>query len=248
MHQSHRLYNRGILPEQIKNYSAINPVVSAASTLLALMITLRTTAQFNRAPQLHQQITNEIREFDKKLQALGLKPKSAVAARYLMCTVMDETVMNTPWGASSGWSQRSLLSIFHRETFGGEKCFVILKRLQETASINLDLLELFYLCLSLGFEGRFRLVPNKHAQLDTIRENLYRIIQSHRDYNDSELSPKWQGADTAKSRVMQYIPLWVFASVAMAVVLAGYAGLSFWLLQDNQPVIDSMQQLMTLAK
>ncbi|MET4696842.1 type IVB secretion system protein IcmH/DotU [Endozoicomonas lisbonensis] len=223
--------------------SSLNPVVSAASTLLTLMIKLRTTIEFSQAPNLHQLMVSHIQTFDRELQSAGLQPETTVAARYLMCTVLDETVMNTPWGAASGWSQRSLLSIFHRETFGGEKCFVMLQRLQETAAMNLDLLELFYLCLSQGFQGKFRLAANGPAQLETIRDNLYQVIQSHRQYADSELSPRWQGTGVRGKGLMQYIPVWVFATVAMAGLLAGYAGFSFWLFQGNAPVIELMQQL-----
>ena len=233
----------GAVAESAPIRSSLNPVVSAASTLLTLMIKLRTTTEFNQAPNLHQLMVSEIQKFDRELQSLSLKPETTVAARYLMCTVLDETVMNTPWGAASGWSQRSLLSIFHRETFGGEKCFVILQRLQETAAMNLDLLELFYLCLSQGFEGKFKLAPNGHAQLETIRDNLYRVIQSHREYGENDLSPRWQGNGSKGKGLMQYIPLWVFGAVAMAVLLVGYAGFSFWLFQGNTPVIELMEQL-----
>ncbi|WP_281647715.1 type IVB secretion system protein IcmH/DotU [Parendozoicomonas sp. Alg238-R29] len=224
-------------------HNALNPVVNAASTLLALIIKLRTTTEYSQAPQLHQLMTREIQKFDQTLTIQGVRPEQAAAARYLLCTVLDETVMNTPWGGRSGWSQRSLLSTFHRETFGGEKCFAILQRLQETASLNLDILELFYICLSLGFEGKFRLAANGHAQLETVRDNLYRTIQSHRDYTDNELSPHWQGSGRNGKGLMQFVPLWVYGAVTLAVLVAAYAGFSVWLFQGNESVIDVMQQL-----
>ncbi|MCL6269343.1 type IVB secretion system protein IcmH/DotU [Sansalvadorimonas sp. 2012CJ34-2] len=227
--------------------SGLNPVVNAANTLLTLMVKLRTTTEHRLVPQLHQMMTAEIQRFDRELQSQGMRPEQIIAARYLLCTVLDETVMNTPWGSRSGWSQRSLLSTFHRETFGGEKCFAILQRLQEAARMNLHVLELFYLCLSLGFEGKFKLVPNGTAQLDTIRDNLYRVIQAQRDQGDNELSPHWQSSVRRGKGLMHYIPLWVFAAVALAVLVAAYAGFSVWLFQGNEPVIESMQQLITEA-
>ncbi|NVL25105.1 hypothetical protein F2S68_22585 [Pseudomonas syringae pv. actinidiae] len=52
-----------------------------------------------------------------------------LAARYVLCTVVDEAVLNTSWGSKSDWSKISLLSRFHKETFGGEKFFQLLERL-----------------------------------------------------------------------------------------------------------------------
>ncbi|CAM3827030.1 type IVB secretion system protein IcmH/DotU [Parendozoicomonas haliclonae] len=230
--------------DEFRVRDGLNPVVDAASTLLALMIKLRTTTEYNQAPQLHQLMTREIQKFDQALTVQGVRPEQVAAARYLLCTVLDETVMNTPWGTRSGWSQRSLLSTFHRETFGGEKCFAILQRLQETASINLDILELFYICLSLGFEGKFKLAANGHAQLETVRDNLYRTIQAHRDHGENELSPRWQGSGGKGKGLMQYVPLWVYGATALAVLVMAYAGFSVWLFQGNEPVIEAMQQLM----
>ncbi len=236
----------GMVQEAISLQSGLNPLVRAASTLLTLIIKLRTTTEFSNAPQLHQRITRELQKFDQEIRAQGVSQETVLAARYLLCTVLDETVMNTPWGAQSGWSQRSLLSIFHKETFGGEKCFLILQRLQETANQNLDVLELFYLCLSLGFEGKFRLAPNGHAQLETIRDNLYNTIQSHRGYVENDLSPRWEGKGRKANGLMHYIPLWVFAACTMALLVMAYAGFSVWLFQGNEPAVDMMQQLMTV--
>ncbi|MGI9282636.1 MAG: type IVB secretion system protein IcmH/DotU [Endozoicomonas sp.] len=236
----------GMVQEAIQVQSGLNPLVRAASTLLTLVIKLRTTTDFNNAPQLHQRITRELQKFDQEIRAQGGSQETVLAARYLLCTVLDETVMNTPWGAQSGWSQRSLLSIFHKETFGGEKCFLILQRLQETANQNLDALELFYLCLSLGFEGKFRLAPNGHAQLETIRDNLYNTIQNHRGYVENDLSPRWEGKGRKATGLMHYIPLWVFAACTMALLVMTYAGFSVWLFQGNEPAIEMMQQLMPI--
>ncbi|WP_034842826.1 type IVB secretion system protein IcmH/DotU, partial [Endozoicomonas numazuensis] len=236
----------GRVHEAIQVQSGLNPLVRAASTLLTLIIKLRTTTDYGNAPQLHQRITRELQKFDQEIKGQGVAQETVLASRYLLCTVLDETVMNTPWGAQSGWSQRSLLSIFHKETFGGEKCFLILQRLQETANQNLDVLELYYLCLSLGFEGKFRLAPNGHAQLETIRDNLYNTIQNHRGYVENDLSPRWEGKGRKANGLMHYIPLWVFAACTMALLMMTYAGFSVWLFQGNEPAIEMMQQLMSV--
>ncbi len=66
-------------------------------------------------------------------------------------------MLNTPWGAQSDWSTQSLLVTFHREAAGGEKFFQILDRVSGEPQRYRALLELLYVCLALGFEGKYRL-------------------------------------------------------------------------------------------
>src|SRR5690606_40799872 len=83
----------------------------------------------------------------------GVENSQVMATRYVLCTAIDEAVVTTPWGNESEWSQMSLLSSFHNETFGGEKFFQLLERLSRNPVKHLLMLELMYLCLALGFEG-----------------------------------------------------------------------------------------------
>ena len=169
----------------------LNPLVSAASTLLTLSTKLAGTLQHDNIPELHRRVSEEIKRFETKIRHGGISSDTAIAARYLMCSVLDEVVLNTPWGASSAWSQHSLLSLFHQETSGGEKCFAILQKLLETPGTHLDLLELFYLCMSLGFQGKYRVLPRGYEQLEQVRDDLYHTIENHRPAWNGELSAHW---------------------------------------------------------
>ena len=78
-------------------------------------------------------------------------------------------VLSTPWGGESEWSHQSLLSTFHNETLGGEKFFLILERVMPDPATNLELLELMYLCLSIGFKGKYLLQASGEQQLEDLR-------------------------------------------------------------------------------
>lgn len=226
--------------ERIQVRDGLNPLVSAATTLLTLVSKLRTTMQHSNVPDLHKRLTEEIKTFERVTRQGGMEGDSVLAARYLLCSVIDEVVLNTPWGAGSGWSQHSLLSLFHQETSGGEKTFLILQRLLETPGTHLDLLELYYLCLSLGFQGKYRLLPRGNEQLEQIRENLYHTIESHRPAWQGELSPHWEGSVKPQEYLKNYIPLWVFASVVLAVLVLTYSGFRYWLYQETAPVAETI--------
>jgi type VI secretion system protein ImpK len=234
--------------ERIEIKTGLNPLVNSATTLLTLVIKLRSTMQHANVPDLHKRLTEEIKAFESKTRNAGIAGDSVIAARYLLCSVIDEVVLNTPWGASSGWSQHSLLSLFHQETSGGEKCFLILQRMLETPGIHLDVLELFYICLSLGFQGKYRVVSGGGQQIEQIRDNLYKTIESHRPVPAHDLSPNWEGTVKAKDRMANFIPLWVFASVVLAALLLTFSGFRYWLYQTSDPVASKIAAEMTTSE
>lgn len=229
-------------PQPLQLSNGLNALVTAASTLLAVMTKLRNTLEHPDVAGLHRQLVAELRQFEQQAKNAGVRPELAVTARYLLCTALDETVMNTPWGAAAGWSQRSLLSLFHNETFGGEKFFAILARLLETPGQNLDVLELIYLLLSIGFEGKYRIDARGRDQLEVIRDNLYRTIEQQRGAFEQDLSPHWQNAARKVGGPMHFIPLWVVCVCAFAVLVLCYSGFRFWLHQSVQSTTVQLEQ------
>lgn len=225
------------LPE---NPTGPNALTDAAARLLALIGRLKTIPHHSDVGGLHRQVTQEIQSFDNNARTRGCSPEAVLAARYALCASIDEAVLNTPWGSSSVWSGQSMLSTFHQETGGGEKFFQILERVMMEPAKNIELLELYSICLALGFEGRYRIMDMGRSQLDSLRDELYRTIRTYRGDYERELSPHWRGLHTKISRLRQ-IPLWVVAALAGAVLLGIYAGFNFILHQSSSPVVEKLE-------
>lgn len=230
----------------IKVQTAINPIVLAASNLLNVVVKLKTEINLQDVQDLHRKLGQELQTFDQTLRQKNIDEEQIIRARYLLCTVIDETVLNTPWGRNSPWSSHSLLSIFHKETFGGERCFMVLQKLLENPGRNLDLLELNYLCLSLGFEGKFRVEQRGLEQLELIRDNLYHTIEKHKPGFNADLSDKWQGLKTKEKSLTQYIPLWVILSFALMILVFIYIGFRVWIYNDTQPTTELLNNELTV--
>jgi type VI secretion system protein ImpK len=227
---------------------SVNPIVNAASTMIAVFAKTRSTARHNDVGGLYQRLVNEIKSFESRLRDLNLKQEQLLSARYLMCSVLDEAVLNTPWGSESAWAQRTLLSVFHGETSGGEKSFLILDRLKQTPSENLELIELFYICISMGFEGRYRLMNRGREGLEQIREELFSIIRRHRGDYERSLSPSWAGLGNLRNPLTEYIPLWFVVALMLAILFFSYSGLRYWLYSSSTPVVQEISELLDKGK
>lgn len=206
-----------------------NALVAAAASLLMLAGRLRSQIAHPNVEALRLQLDTEMRAFEDRLRQASVAPDDSIAARYVLCTVLDEAVLNTPWGAQSGWAGRSLLVTFHRESSGGEKFFQILDRVMSEAPRYLGLLELLHACLALGFEGRYRLDERGALRLAEIRQNVYRVIQGVRGSGEADLSPQWRGVQDRRNPVVRLVPLWVVATACVALLFGAFVLFSAWL-------------------
>jgi type VI secretion system protein ImpK len=144
------------------------------------------------------------------------------------------------------WGKQSLLVMFHNETWGGEKVFQLMAKLAENPGANRDLLELLFVVLALGFEGRYRVLDNGRAQLELLRERLLVMLRNQRGEYERELSPHWRGIE-AKRNVMSLLPMWVVIAVAGLLAIGLYLGLSMSLNAKSDPVFAEIQALRAKA-
>jgi type VI secretion system protein ImpK len=152
-----------------------------------------------------------------------LPNEQVVAGRYILCTLLDESAASTPWGSSGAWSGNSLLVQFHNETGGGEKVFQLMSKLAENVDANRHLLELLYVVLGLGFQGRYRVVENGEAQLDSVRRRLAQMLGQGRSH-ERALSPRWQGVAARGPRLVDGLPLWLIGSALLVLLAVIYVG------------------------
>ena len=152
------IYAARLRPAEAFNIS-LNSLVAAASEVLSEVVRLKHAKTREDLTPLNRRLTNAVREFEVRAAHNGAESSEVMTARYVLCTVVDEAVVTTVWGSESEWSKISLLSSFHSETFGGEKVFSLLEQLSKNPVRHLPMLELLYLCLALGFEGKYRVQP-----------------------------------------------------------------------------------------
>lgn len=206
--------------------AGINPLISAASALILLATNLRNLAVAPDISRLQHDLYHEMQAFEIRAQSLNYRSQAIRAARYILCALLDEVILSTAWGRQCGWQQQNLLSTFHGETWGGEKFFAILQRSSEDPALHIDLLELIYIGLSLGYEGKFKLLEHNKQQLDEVIDDLYRVIQQQRGEFSKRLTLTQTLPQVIHKKNVWMLPIWVTALlmlVSMGVVYEGFA-------------------------
>jgi type VI secretion system protein ImpK len=217
-----------------------SPLLAAAAPLLQLLSRLRNTLSQPDSGALRERAVGEVRRFEQVSRETGVPMEQLRPAHYALCASLDDVVQATPWGSQGAWGARSLVSTFHQEVRGGDRFFDVMNQVKQNPGTLLPVLELMYLCLSLGFQGRYRLSPRGPAELDKMREKIYGVITRQRPNAESELSPHWRGVDAPYRAVRAELPAWVVGVTGLLVICAVYAWTSFGLNDDSDALFARM--------
>jgi type VI secretion system protein ImpK len=228
------------LPEVL---SGANSLALAANPLLNLIPQIRVTAHHPDPAQLRNFLVEQVQLFERRARESQVQPETVMAARYALCTALDETAAKTPWGGGGQWSRHSLLVTFHNETWGGEKFFQVLARLVQDPKKHLDLIELMAVCIALGFEGRFSVIDNGRSQLDTLRRRLVEIIDGARGEYSKALSLNWRGATSDGKARWGFLPLWIAAGTTLFLLLGIYMLYSFLIAGRSDPTFSAITSI-----
>lgn len=221
-----------------------NRLTDAATPLLGLVIRIRRLVDFRAVESLYQQVVDEVAAIDRELIEQGYERPTVVAYRYVLCAFIDEAVLGTDWGAHSVWSQHSLLSRFHNETWGGEKVFAILARMEQEPARYKDMLGFIYLCLCLGFEGRYKVMENGRDEYEQILRGLQEQLQLLKAEPDqAPLADAQANVTPARNRLRSGLPLWGIAGLFVAAMAGIYSLYNIALEERIRDVLSVLEQL-----
>ncbi|GAB0114822.1 type IVB secretion system protein IcmH/DotU [Acidisoma sp. C75] len=194
------------------------PITQAAMPLLASILAFR---RLNATPDisvLRHNMIAAIRAFEQQAAEKQAKTDDIVAARYLLCCALDETIATAAAVGEKDWSKMSLLVSFHNESWGGDKAFILIDRLRQDPERYADLLQLALFILSLGFEGRYHVINNGRLQLEELRSDIARQIERPRSLRNQarHLSAR---PVTAQAQSAFYVPPWVSFTIAGVLIV-----------------------------
>lgn len=222
-----------------------NPLCSAASVLLTFKEQLKRLEHHDNLEQLHQDLVHEIQAFESQAQERSYSADTILIARYILCAALDETIIYSRLNNSSLWQHHKLISTFQNEQSADERFFLILERLYQAPANHIDLLELIYILLSLGYEGKYRHEPKGYLQLHALIDSLYQTIRMIR-HDPPKLFASFPSSRDTKTPQLLFWPSLLkisFTTLVLTTLIYGSCALVF-----NKIMSPVQSQLNTLLK
>lgn len=222
-------------------------LLRAADALLGVLPRLRTLTTLADPAALRTQLLQRAAAFEAEATAAGLSSAHLAAARCLLCSFVDETIAASPWGAQGVWSAHALAPTPAGAPGATPDPLDLLQQVQDDPVAQAPLIELFYVCVTLGFEGRLRNVPHGVMELDALAARLHALLPTRRGRAGAPrtLSPRWRGLATRGHRDLALLPLWALAAFCGALLLAMWLVLNARLDARARPVFARLAAMPT---
>lgn len=206
-----------------------NPLVAAHATLLEIAPELERAAPPAQAESLRARLQDTLIDARDASVGMGVPLTRANQAAWFVAALLDDIALNTPWGGHSDWPRQPLVVALSGDVDAGTRFFDQLDELMRYANRDPEMLELAYLCLGLGFRGKYRVQGGTgEGALMALRTQIARLLRNV-ETQAAPLSPHWQGVAAPDEPRRFAVPLWTVALAAIALMTAVYMGFALQL-------------------
>jgi type VI secretion system protein ImpK len=206
----------------------------------SLVMTLGEGRDYGDPQQLRERIGGMFGEMERDGRDAGIPSEDLNLARFALTAFIDETIARSDWFGKQVWAGRPLALDYYKTNNAGDEFFDHLEHLRQRPDAKTDLLEVFYNCMTLGFEGKYALTDPRQlrALIETIGRDLERVRGRAAD-----LSPHWEPPDTLLKRVRSEIPMWIVTAFCVIGVFVLFVALRYLSLSHAGGIADRLRDL-----
>jgi type VI secretion system protein ImpK len=181
-------------------------------------------AQLAQAPGLpapdvlKRRVGTLLEDMERRGVDLGIEKRDLEDAKYAIVAFIDEQLFRAQWAGRQEWMLEPLQLTYFHENTAGEGFFARLDELERDPA-RLHVTQVYYLCLTLGFQGKYAVRGGEGIgpTIDRLQGLLARALPQ-----GEILSPHGMPQDARRSGGVREAPILLLAggAVALAILLA----------------------------
>jgi len=153
------------------------------SGIFSLVMTLRQTGRYGQEPELRDRLRRYLDTMQQNGQRCGYTQGDMTEATFPLVAFIDEVILASDWEHRERWRDHPLQLDLFGERTAGQRFFQRLEELRREGSARREVLEIYHLCLTLGFAGAYRISGLQALQpvIDALRRDLGYLPLDHRE-------------------------------------------------------------------
>lgn len=227
------------------------PAPAEASTLLDLLydgfymiFLLRNRCAPVDITSFRDRVREFLTGFERNARKIAASSKSVYLAKFAYCALVDEVVLMSQSKIRGEWERNPLQLEFFGEQLAGERFFDHLDKLREAGAPKLQLLEVYHMCLLMGFQGKY--IIEGSEKLGYLTGRVGDEIAAHKGKSHG-FAPHWAAPDRVSHALRSEVPLWVIGSVFALLGLLGFLGVRSWLDRQTANDLGKYNEVVKLA-
>ncbi|MCW5959880.1 MAG: type IVB secretion system protein IcmH/DotU [Pyrinomonadaceae bacterium] len=200
--------------------TAKNDLIAFAGPIFDLILRLKAgiVAPSN---ELRPQIAQMLTEFEKRAERYRFNHKIVQVSKFALASFVDETVLTNNFPLRDEWEKYPLQLEYFGEQLAGNKFFDKLKAMLKQMQVTADAVEVYYVCMLLGFKGRYG-VYEQEKLLAIMQKTANELVKAGK-IKPVELSPNWLQNDQPTPVEKKGMPIWAkigaFSGLGLAVII-----------------------------
>ncbi len=188
--------------------------------------------------------TQFLEEFGRGAKKQGASADDIDAAKYAFCAAVDEIILRSNFTIRDDWARRPLQLVLFGDQLAGENFYNRLEALRTRGSAHLQALEVFHMCLLLGFQGKYILEGSEKLSYFTSR--LGDEIANMKGKRGG-FAPHAERPDQIIHKLRSDLPLWVLCSVFGLICVLGFIGLRMSLVKTTETRMEAYNDVVKMA-
>ena len=189
-------------------------------------------------------ITAYLADFDREARKLRAQGDDIDAAKYAYCAALDEIILASQFPMREAWERRPLQLVIFGDQLAGEHFFDRLEALRSSGGARLPALQVFHMCLLIGFKGKYALDGSDKLAYLTARlgDEIAHIQGKSRGF-----APQAERPDQIVHKLRSNTPLWAACALFGVCGLSAFIGLRASLAGDTRAALAGYNDLVKLA-
>jgi type VI secretion system protein ImpK len=203
---------------------------------------LRLATSAINLPGLRARVLDVLKRLEREGRDAGFESGDIQQAEFALVAFIDEAIAGGSIPEKEVWSASPLQSELFGLNYAGEEFYRRLHELRQRPGSNTSLLEVYYLCLVLGFKGKY-LLDNPEVLRQLVEDTKADIIRGKDARLSRQLSPHGMPQENLGGVVARDLPAWVLAASAAGLAVLVFIVMS-WLISG---AADRVKTLIDMA-
>ncbi len=217
-----------------------NDLVAFAGPTLDLILRLK-AGIVTPSNELRPKAVSMLSDFEKRAERYRFNHKIIQVSKFALASFIDETVLTNNFPLKDEWEKFPLQLEYFGEQLAGNKFFDKLESMLKQIDATADAVEVFYMCMLLGFKGRYAIY--EHEKLLAIMQTTANALVKAGKIKAVELAPHWLSTDQPKPPEKRGMPVWAKIAAVSGLGLALIVYLVMYLLSASflKEAVDKLQ-------
>jgi len=182
-------------------------------------------------------------DFERRARDQRAAADDITAAKYAFCAALDEIVLSSSFPLRAAWERRPLQLMLFGDQLAGEHFFDQLEQLRIKGAERLPALQVFHMCLLLGFQGRYAL-----ESADRLAYLIARLGDeiAHLRGKGKGFAPRAARPDNVVHQLRSNAPPWIAAAIFFATSTLAFGAMRWALASGTRDAMAPYQDVVKL--